>query len=82
MSKNKLTDNGLVVIMKALSENTSIENMNLQGNKLTDKCVDTIVCSLKTNKILKTLDLQNNGIISRLMKNKLKNSLPQIKVLV
>jgi hypothetical protein len=44
--------------------------------------VDVIVGCLKTNKALRILDLSNNGIGSRLMKNKLKNALPHIEVLL
>jgi Ran GTPase-activating protein (RanGAP) involved in mRNA processing and transport len=56
ISKNKLSDEGIGHIIKALCE-CQIENVNLQGNKLTDKSVDQIVGSLKTHKHLKTLDL-------------------------
>jgi Ran GTPase-activating protein (RanGAP) involved in mRNA processing and transport len=59
-----------------------IEQLDLQGNKITEKAVDVIVGCLKTNKTLKVLDLSNNGIESRLMKNKLKNALPQIDVIL
>ena len=44
--------------------------------------MDAIVGCLKTNKALRVLDLSNNGIGSRLMKNKLKNALPHIEVLL
>jgi Ran GTPase-activating protein (RanGAP) involved in mRNA processing and transport len=67
--------------MKALCD-SSIEQVNLQNNKLTEKCVESIVGVLKTNKSLKSLDLQGNAIASRLMKNKLKNGLTQIEVLI
>lgn len=81
LSKNRLADDGLVLIVKALCE-SSIENVNLSGNKITEKNIDTIVGTLKTNKTLKVLDLSNNGIGSRVVKNKLKNALPSIEVLV
>ena len=67
--------------MKALCE-SQIEQINLQNNKLTEKCVELIVGVLKTNKSLKSLDLQGNAITSRLMKNKLKNGLTQMEVLI
>ncbi len=75
LSKNKLSDEGITHLMKALCE-SQVEQANLQANKLTEKCVEGIVGVLKTNKSLKTLDLQGNAISSRLMKNKLKNGLP------
>lgn len=81
LSNNKITDEGLVHIVKALCE-SSIERVNLAGNKITEKNIDTIVGSLKTHKLLRQLDLQNNGLTSRVAKNKLKNALPSIEVLV
>ena len=82
LSKNRITDEGLLHIMKAICE-SQIENISFNKNKLTDKCVEGIVGMLKTNKTLKVLDLQNNAIgTSRLMKNKLKNALPQIEILL
>jgi Ran GTPase-activating protein (RanGAP) involved in mRNA processing and transport len=56
LSKNRITDDGFVPIVKALCE-SGIEQMNLSGNKISEKCIDTIVGSLKTNKTLKVLDL-------------------------
>ena len=81
LSKNRLADEGLVQIVKALCE-SSLESVNLSGNKITEKNIDSIVGTLKTNKTLKFLDLSNNGIISRVVKNKLKNALPSIEVLM
>jgi len=75
LSKNKISDDGIGHIVKALCE-SQIESVNLQANKLSEKCVEGIVGSLKTNKNLRILDLSNNAIGSRLMKNKLKNGLP------
>jgi Ran GTPase-activating protein (RanGAP) involved in mRNA processing and transport len=56
--------------------------MDLQSNKISEKSVDALVGCLKTNKALKALDLSNNGIGSRLMKNKLKNALPHIEIIL
>eukprot|EP00347_Sterkiella_histriomuscorum_P020077 403339189 len=81
MQKNRISDEGILHIIKALCE-SQIEQVNLQANKLSEKCVEGIVGCLKTNKTLKVLDLSNNAITSRLMKNKLKNGLPQIDVIV
>lgn len=81
LSKNRISDEGINHIIKALCD-SQIESVNLQGNKLSEKCVEGIVGSLKTNKTLKVLDLSNNGIGSRLMKNKLKNALPQMEVIL
>ena len=81
LSKNRLSDDGLVMIVKALCE-SSIEQVNLSGNKITEKNIDSVVGTLKTNKTLRFLDLSNNGIGSRVVKNKLKNALPSIEVLM
>lgn len=81
LAKNRLSDEGLGQLMRAICE-TQIEHLDLQGNKITEKSVDTIVGCLKTHKALKLLDLSGNGIGSRLMKNKLKNALPHIEVLL
>ena len=81
LARNRLTDDGVGQIIRALCD-TQIENVDLQGNKISEKAVEGIVGCLKTCKTLKTLDLSNNGIGSRLMKNKLKNALPHIDVLV
>lgn len=81
LAKNRLTDEGLGQVLRALAE-TGLEHLDLQGNKISEKSVDNIVGCLKNNKALKVLDLSNNGIGSRLMKNKLKNALPHIEVLL
>jgi hypothetical protein len=56
LSKNRITDEGFVHLVKALCE-SNIENLNFSSNKITEKCIDTVVGSLKTNKSLKQLDL-------------------------
>lgn len=81
LARNRFTDESIGQIVRALCE-TQIETVDLQGNKLTEKSVDVIVGILKTNKCLKLLDLSNNGIGSRLMKNKLKNALPNVEVIL
>ena len=81
LAKNRLTDDGVAQIIRAVCD-TQIMMVDLQGNKISEKAVEGIVGCLKTCKTLKTLDLSNNGIGSRLMKNKLKNALPHIDVLV
>lgn len=81
LSKNKLSDEGLMMLAKALCE-SSIESVNLSSNKITEKNIDNFVGTLKTNKTLKFIDLSNNGIGSRVVKNKLKNALPSIEVLM
>lgn len=81
LSKNRISDEGIIHIIKALCD-SQIENVNLQVNKISEKSVEGIVGCLKTNKTLKVLDLSNNGIVSRLMKNKLKNALTQMEIII
>ena len=81
LSNNKITDNGIVNLCKALSE-TQIERFVVSGNKLTDKCTVGITGILMRNKHLKTLMMQDNNIESRIAKNKLINSLPKIDVVI
>lgn len=74
LSGNKLTDDGVKHLAKAICE-TSIEELNISSNKLSEKCMEPLAAIFKTNKGLKVLDLQGNGITNRVFKNKLKNSL-------
>jgi Leucine-rich repeat (LRR) protein len=81
LAKNRLTDDGVSQVIRAVCD-TQIMFLDLQGNKITDKAVEVIVGCLKTCKTLKKLDLSSNGISSKLMKNKLKNALTHIEILV
>jgi len=81
LSGNKISDEGVVHILKAVAV-SSLEQVSLAQNKISEKSTENIVYTLKTCKALKQLDLTGNGIQSRLMKNKLKNALPSIEVLV
>jgi hypothetical protein len=56
LSKNRISDEGIPAIIKALCE-SQIEVVNLSANKISEKCVDNIIGTLKTNKYIKTLDL-------------------------
>jgi hypothetical protein len=81
LANNKLTDEGAIHVLKAVAL-SQLESLSLANNKISEKCTENIVYTLKTSKALKHLDLTGNGITSRLMKNKLKNALPSIEVLV
>lgn len=81
LAKNRLSDDGVGQLIRAVCD-SQIEHLDLQGNKISEKSVDVIVGCLKTHKTLKVLDLSNNGISSRLMKNKLKNALSHIEVIL
>ena len=72
LSNNKITDNGIVNICKAVNE-TQIERLVISSNKLTEKCTETIPGILMRNKFLKTLMMQDNSINNRVAKNKFIN---------
>ena len=52
LSKNRISDEGFVHIIKAICE-SGIEVLDLSHNKITEKCIESVVGSLKTHKILK-----------------------------
>ena len=52
LSKNKISDEGFVHIVKALCD-SNIEVLNMSSNKITEKCIEPVVGSLKTHKVLK-----------------------------
>lgn len=56
LSCNKITDNGITNICKALND-TQIERFVISGNKLTDKCTESVTGILMRNKHLKTLNM-------------------------
>ena len=74
LSDNKITDNGVQHLAKAICE-SQVEVLIIANNKLTEKCIEPLAGILKTNKVLKVLNLEGNGITNRVFKNKLKNSL-------
>jgi NLR family CARD domain-containing protein 3 len=81
LSGNRISDEGIMAVIKALCE-SQIEVVSLAKNKLTDACSEQIAQTLKSNKHLKYLDLSDNNIANRVSKNKLKNSLKKIEVVV
>ena len=81
LSGNKLTDNGIVNILKAMCE-TRIERLVISNNKLTEKCTEQMTGILARAKHLKTLMMQDNAITNRVAKNKLINSLKKIDVVI
>lgn len=79
LSSNKITDDGVQHLAKAICE-TQVESLNLASNKLTEKCTEPLAAILRTNKNLKVLDLQNNNINNRVFRNKIRNSLTWMEV--
>ncbi len=61
LSKNKITDEAVGHIVKALCE-SQIESVSFADNKLSEKCIEVVVGTLKTNKTLKKIDMTGNGI--------------------
>ena len=62
------------------TDDSTIEELNLEGNKISEKGLDSVIPILKTAKDLKLLNLASNGITNRLIKNKLKTMLPSIEI--
>jgi hypothetical protein len=60
LTKTGITDEGAIIIFKALEKNTVVSNLNIAKNYLTDNCLDAVVSLLKTNKNLKTIYFTNN----------------------
>ena len=81
LGSNKITDNGILNILKALSE-TQVSRLVISNNKLTEKCCEPVTGVLMRNKHLNILNMQDNQIQSRVAKNKLINALPKIDVVI
>ena len=72
LTKTNLTDELLILILKALENNLYVTNLNIAKNHLTDKSIDPIVTLLNKNKFLKTIYLSYNNF-SQVGKDKLKS---------
>lgn len=68
--KNKITNDGVAVLLKALSENTSLISLNLSQNMLNDKVLDIFTSYFQTNHHIKLLCLNQNNINVRNAKSK------------
>ena len=68
--KNKITNEGVPVLLKALSENTSLISLNLAQNLLSDKVLDLFTIFFQTNHSIKLLCLNQNNINVRNAKTK------------
>lgn len=79
LSGNKFTDDGVVLIAKAVSD-TQVTHLTLAGNKLTDKCTEPLAAVLRTNKVIRMVDLSGHNITNRVARNKIRNSLTQCEV--
>lgn len=70
--KNKISDEGAGVLIKALSGNYFIHTVNLTQNMLTDKSMDNFAGLIKTNSTIKNLYLSLNSISALKCKNRIK----------
>ena len=68
--KNKITNEGLPILLKALTTNSSLASLNLAQNLLTDKCLEIFASYFQTNRNIKLLCLNQNNINLRNAKNK------------
>ena len=76
---NKFTDEGIQHLARAIC-NTALEDISLANNKITDKCLEPTAAILRTNKTIQKLDLSGNGIVNRVAKNKMANTLTWVSV--
>ena len=81
LSGNRISDTGVQHLAKAICE-SSVESLNLSGNKISDKCMEPLAATLRFAKNLRHLNLEGNGITNRVAKNKLKNSLKSMNILI
>ena len=72
LTKTNLTDEGAIIIFKALENNNCVNNLNIAKNYISDKCIDCILNFFKTNKTVKTIYFTNNNF-STSSKEKLKS---------
>jgi len=80
LTGNRITDEGVQLLAKAICEAPRLELLLLANNKITEKCIEPLAATLRTNKTLKLLDLQGNGITNRVFKNKIKNVLTWVEI--
>ena len=81
LSGNKITDSGVQHLAKAIVT-SQVESLNLSNNKISEKCIEPLAAILRLAKGLKKLNLEGNGITNRVSKNKLKNSLTWMQILI
>mmetsp|Transcript_28573 Transcript_28573/g.35356 ORF Transcript_28573/g.35356 Transcript_28573/m.35356 type:complete len:136 (+) Transcript_28573:2148-2555(+) len=81
LSGNRISDTGVQHLAKAICD-CQIESLNLSNNKISEKCMEPLAATLRFAKGLKNLNLEGNGITNRVAKNKLKNSLTWMNILL
>lgn len=69
--KNKITNDGVIILLKALSENNSLISLNLSQNSLSDKVLDIFSNFFQNSHSIKLLCLNQNNINVRNAKNKM-----------
>ena len=79
VSNNRLSDEAILMIAKAMAT-SPIETLDISNNKMTDQCAEPLMQILKVNRTLKTLRIE--GISNRVSKNRLKNGLPKINIIL
>ena len=71
--RNKLTDEGGTILLKALAHNTFLQTLNLTQNLFTEKTIEGFLNFFKTNTHIKTIYFNQNSISLRNVKNKIKD---------
>ena len=63
--KNKISDDGLCILLRALAQNQKVSSLNLNINLLSEKSLPLFVELAKINKTLKKIYLKSNNVSSR-----------------
>ena len=83
MIKCGITDDGAVILLKALEECPKLNNINLANNSLSDKIVNNVVSLLNKNYCISSCYFTNNNFsVSSKEKIKSYNRNGKIKIFV
>ena len=72
LKKSNLTDEGFIIICKALENHNTITNLNFSKNRITEKSLENILTLIKSNKNLKSINLDGNNYSTNI-KDKIKS---------
>ncbi len=82
LKKSNLTDEGFIILCKALENNHTINILNFSKNRITERSLDMIYMIIKSNKNLKSIHLDGNNY-STSVKEKLKSFVRKdLKILI
>lgn len=65
MVRKQITDEDAIDIAKCLSENITLEKVEIEGNLLGPEAGKAFGDLIKTNKVLRVIDLENNDLTKK-----------------